>query len=351
MKCNRKILVILFLISLFFSLETDTAKSQEFGVVLVSHGSIHDIWNNRILALEKKFQPISDELQASSNQFPVNRLFSHRGKVAFLRFDDVNTLPNAIDTFQANGISKILLVHLSPFSCTVRHEEIKHIAGKVPDDEKKSWLVKKAVSLSDLPAWPDDLKIEVAPAMDDHPLIIDILKKRARELSKNPATESLILLGYGPIDELENITWLRLLERIGKRLGTLGFKEVVGVSLRHHSADLIRAQAITELQKTAKSLSENGRVIVLPYALYISPDDPFQKELQSCLRGIVDRESDIGKKGIISDDEEYFDKWLEEVISKGMNQPEVMPVNRTWSAMDKARDVDIGINQYGLVED
>ncbi len=342
---NKKIFTILLCyIALFLFVAADSAESQDdFGVVLVAHGSIHADWNANIVRFYDNFTPLKKQLSA------IDNFASHKGtEVAFLRFVDDKTIQRAINKLHGQGLGKILLVHLSPSSNTIRHEEIESIAEQKTTKKAKPWLFKQAVSMPKLQPVTG-LEIKVAPAMDDHPLIVDILREHAMELSKDAENESLILLSYGPIDELENITWLRLLDRIGKRLGALGFKEVVCVSLRHHSADLIRTHSIAELQKTARRLGNDGRVIVVPYVLNVSPGDSFHRELKSCLRGIVDPENDIGKKGIIS--HRKAEEWVWQVIGKGMNQPKVKPVNRTWSAMDGAKKAPIGTNQYGLIED
>jgi hypothetical protein len=42
-------------------------------------------------------------------------------------------------------------------------------------------------------------------------------------------------------------------------------------------------------------------------------------------------------------------KWIEATIQKGMQQPEVPPINRKWSIMDKETGKPIGTHRYGLL--
>jgi sirohydrochlorin ferrochelatase len=314
MKVNKDMffyILILLFVSGYFFLSPGAAKSQEFGTVLIAHGSNNPEWNTRIKEFYNNIKP----------DLPPSQL-------AFLRFVEGNTLQEAVTKLINDnpGIREILFVHLSPSSYSIRHEEIASIAS---------------------PLIQPPLQYKIAPAMDDHHLSVEILEDYAKALSRSPGNESLILLGYGPIEELENIVWVRQLERMGERIRRdLGFREVSCMTLRHHSADLIRSQAITDLQRTATRLKEGGRVIVVPHIFCSLPEDGFQREVQSCLRGIVDLQ-DICTMGIIS--HPMTKEWVKEVVRKGMKQPGIKIVNRTWSAMDAEMRGDFKY-KYGRVK-
>lgn len=314
MKFNKGMLLyisILLLIISYLFLSPGAAKSQEFGTILIAHGSNKPEWNNKVVKFYNNIKP----------DLPPSQL-------AFLRFVEESTLENAVIKLRDEnpGIRKILFIHLSPSSYSIRHEEIESIVS---------------------PLLRPSLQYKIAPAMDDHPLSAEILKDYAKALSRSPEKESLILLGYGPAEELENIVWVRQLERMGEMIRRdILFKEVACMTLRHHSADLIRSQAIADLQRTARRLKENGRVIVVPQVFCSLPENGFQKEVQSCLKGIVDPQ-DICKTGIISNPKTK--EWIKEVVGKEMDQPVIKNVNRTWSAMDAEMGGDFKY-KYGRVK-
>jgi hypothetical protein len=311
MKTNKIMfltIVALLLITSYLLLTPDTAESAPFGVVLIAHGSDKTEWNARIQGF---YNSIKNELPPS--------------QLAFLQFVAGSTLEDAVNALKAGNpdVQEFLFVHLSPSSYSIRHEEIE-------------------LKVSQLPTPP--LKYQISPAMDDHPLAIAILKDYANEFyindpARSPANESLILIGYGAPDELENVEWVRKLKRIGESIRIdLGFREVACMTLRHHAADLVRSQAIADLQETAKRLKEQGRVVVVPYILSALPQNHgFIKELESCLRGIV-KPGDICKKGVISHDNTKA--WVKEVVRNQMNQTGIRPVNRNWSAMDAEKGGD-----------
>jgi sirohydrochlorin ferrochelatase len=319
MKPNDKMFVISVIFLCWTLCLPAVTKAQDRGVILVAHGSTSQIWNTQVRDLEKRI---------------INNLPSQvkAVKLAFLRFDQP-TLEDAVYDLRDNEkVTDILIVHLSPSSHSERHKEIFDRIEVIIEESDQS------------------LDLKVSPAMNDHLEIIKILKEYAADLSRDPEYESLILVSYGATNELFNIAEIRQLEQIGKKIQTdLGFREVVCLTLRNHAPDLIRAQAIVDLQRTARRLKEKGRVIVVPYVLSILPNDSFQRELWSHLTGIVSPKY-IGDKGILQsvDKNGLFevDPWVREVIEQEIHEPKFKDANRTWSVMDKEKGVPIGTNKY-----
>jgi hypothetical protein len=193
--------------------------------------------------------------------------------------------------------------------------------------------------------------------MDDNLKIVHILSQHAQQtydnlpspleggMPKRTENVSLMLVSYGAIEELENILWDRIMEGVGETIRSeRKFKEVACVSLRNHSADLIREQAIGNLVKTARRLKEQGAVIVVPYVLC---GGAFHENLKSYLTGIVSP-GNICSNGILSD-LSTTKSWVLEMITQGMNQPnpKKWEVNRNWSVMDIEQGSPMGTNKYG----
>jgi hypothetical protein len=320
-----------------------TKQPEKFGVVLVAHGS-----NNPELDCNSQVQALYEKIKRDDPSLKL--------ELAFLRYANKKTLKDAVNNLQAQGIKdNILIIHLSPSSFSIRHIELtESIAETIAPEKKvmikKPWSYKQVLASYALPA----MRYAVSPAMDDNPIIINILSDQAKEILnrpsqeilRNPESASLLLVSYGAIDELENILWNRQMEQIGEAIKSkIGFRSVACISLRNHSADLIREQAIIELIKTAKSLKDQGRVIVVPYVLCAGA---FQQSLQSYLGGIIPPE-DISSKSVITDLDAVV-LWVRNVIARGMNQPASPSVNRNWSLMDIEKGDKIGTNKYGVCE-
>ena len=292
---NKKKIYLCILILLCGSLYSIAGIAQpRFSAILVAHGSTNAAHNQKVINVKNG---ITDPSLSAL-------------EVAFLGNNTQGKMDIVLNQFRTKGATQILLIPISPCSY-IRHAEIETLAqGKA-----------RALGIN-------TFQFKLAPAMDDHPLAAEIIKEHAKSKSVNPQNESLLLFAYGPVDELENIAWVRRLEQMGGIIKTeLGFKEVVCATVRNHSPDLIAEQSIIDLRRKARALKEKGRVIVVPY---IFEDGPYE-ELQSYLSGIVTPE-DIVNAGFISNAKTK--DWVNDVIREGMNQPSVKAVNRHWSTQN-----------------
>jgi len=303
--------------SLVYISSTFAAEKASMGVVVITHGAPIPQWNETIMRL----------IGTVESPYPV--------EPAFLDFDKERTLAQAAKRLEDKGVKEILIVHLSPSSYSSHHEEVRYLAGLRKDLGVYTEAAEKPLQ--------GNVKYAVSPCMDDHPLVVEIMKDYARELSRDPAQESFMLVGHGPVEELENIMWVRQLEKIGQEIRkTLPFREVACMTLRADAADLVREQAHEDVRKTALRLSAQGRVIVVICGVGIKM---LQFELQRLFKGIPSVV--INQKAIIN--HPNAKKWIEATIQKGMQQPEVPPVKRKWSIMDQITGKPPGTHRYGLL--
>jgi sirohydrochlorin cobaltochelatase len=312
--------IILLLFHCHYSLlqASEQMGEKNTGIVIISHGAPVQNWNNQVLKL----------IASVKSPYPL--------ETAFLDFNEDMTLEKAVKKLEGKGVDEIAIVHLSPSSYSIHHEEIKYLVG-----------LRKGLGFyteeADPPIKSNIKRFVVSNCMDDHPLAIQILTDYARELSHNPEEEALILVGHGPVEELMNIMWVRQLKHIGQEIEKeLKFREIVCMTLRNDSADVIREQASLDLEEAAKRLSKQGKVIILIYAL---GDGALQMEMRHILRGIPS--VIMSNRGVISHSKAK--KWIEETIQRGMDQPQVPPVNRGWSHYDCETGKPKGTHQYGLL--
>lgn len=320
---KKTLFKIIILLSVFLCTLAGTwtaEASEKFGAILVVHGGM----------VPERDQDFSTLHQKMNNRFdcPV--------EIAYLGYIGEMTLTNAIKKLiEEEEVTQILLVHVTPSSYSY-------------NEQVKSFAEEEVVKLKNLSTKPPTAKctIEIV-AMDDHPIALEILKEYARTTSGQagePEKESLMLIGGGPIEELENTLSVIDLERIGERVRKeLGFKEVVCMNLRTHSPDVIYVRSINNLQRAAERLKAQGRVIVVPY---VAQND-FHKKLESFLKGIIPPE-DINKSEITSHPK--IEQWAAEVINGGVQQPQIKQVNRNWSVMKDERGQPKSTHNYGLAE-
>ncbi|MCP4713883.1 MAG: hypothetical protein GY868_02110, partial [Deltaproteobacteria bacterium] len=254
---------------------------------------------------------------------------------AFLDFDKTRTLEKAVKQLEDKGVASALVVHLSPSSYSNHHEEVKYRVGL------RKELGVYTVDMK-APIKSSIKNFVVSPGFDDHPLVADILTDYARELSRDPQNEFLVITGHGPVEEIEDIMWINQYEALGKELlKKLPFRDVAYMTLRYDSADLIRHKAKMQLRQTVEGFARQGRVIVLSYALgpmYV------QGIVEKYLKGIPNVA--ISQKGIVA--HPNTKKWLEKTIALGLQQPQVVPIERLWSHRDWEAGKARGAYVYGF---
>ncbi|MBI5764778.1 MAG: hypothetical protein HZA51_14775 [Planctomycetes bacterium] len=100
----------------------------------------------------------------------------------------------------------------------------------------------------------------------DSPLIDQILADRVRALSKDPAKESVLILGHGPGEDDENQRWLAKMTLRSQGIRQVGaFRRVQCETLREDWPDK-RADAEKRIwQFVEDGNRDSGRVIVVPF--------------------------------------------------------------------------------------
>lgn len=120
----------------------------------------------------------------------------------------------------------------------------------------------------------------------ESPLVDQILVDRVRALSRDPGSESVLILGHGPGDDAENDHWLTLMRERAGRLGEIGrFRNILCETLRE---DWPEKRAGTEKrirQFVTVANRDGGHAIVVPFR--VSGFGPY-KEVLAGLEYVAD---------------------------------------------------------------
>lgn len=109
------------------------------------------------------------------------------------------------------------------------------------------------------------LPLVMTPALDDHPLVSRILTERVQALSKNPASETVILVAHGPSDDAALSAWDASLLSLAAAVKAGGnFKGVTAAMLRDDSPAPVRAAAVADLRRLVVNGAADGRALVVP---------------------------------------------------------------------------------------
>ncbi len=107
--------------------------------------------------------------------------------------------------------------------------------------------------------------VALGRGLDGHPGLAEVLLDRARELSEEPARESVVLVAYGPSADADAALWQRDLERVSRSIVARGgFRSANAYPLRDDAPASIKETALAELRRAVEAGSADGRAIVIP---------------------------------------------------------------------------------------
>jgi len=145
---------------------------------------------------------------------------------------------------------------------------------------------------------------------NDHPLITDILYDHAKEVSTDPASELVILVGHGPEDVEDNGPDLEILSAHVERIKALGeFADVRLINLQDDALKPIREANVRQLRRWIQQATRQGqRVIVVALA---AASHGVQNPIRHDLRGLEYTFADRGLS-----EHPKFVKWLQSIIEE-----------------------------------
>lgn len=285
MKLTR-LLALLFLV---ISTGTGFATPPEkVGVLVLAHGG-SESWNQLIL----------DAAKSIGQNYPVEVAFG----MALPR-----TIQEGIDKLEGQGVTKIVVVPLfvSSHSFIIRQTEyllkkrdvladppivMDHSSGgqgsmQAHGNPHNSATMNHGSShdghaqaqshgqdMNTLPQLNFKSEILVTKALDDHPLVADMLYSRIKELSVNPSNETVIIVGHGPNPEEDNIKWVKAMESLATQVQQMQKKDgiasklILSVTVRDDADKEVYQQAKEHLRGLVRQAGQQGDVIVVPLLL------------------------------------------------------------------------------------
>jgi sirohydrochlorin ferrochelatase len=234
------------------------------GILLLAHGG-SDEWNGRVTELAAKVDA------------------ARPTEVAFGMATRAN-IQTAVDKLVARGVSEIVAVPLFVSSWSTVITSTEYLLGLRA--EAPAALASFA-KMSHAPAGASGaaaaghenhhaadgttpvkapVPVRMTPALNDHPIVADILSSRARAISRDPAQEALIVVAHGPNDEDENRRWLADMGSLAGQLRqTEKFASLEYLTLRDDAPRAVRDAATAQLRQIVqRELAAGRRVLIVP---------------------------------------------------------------------------------------
>ncbi|MBX3303858.1 MAG: CbiX/SirB N-terminal domain-containing protein [Nitrospira sp.] len=188
--------------------DSDLREGQKIGVLLVNHGSRSATWRQSLLQLEAQVTPA---------------IVSHHAiqsvKTAFMEYTEPS-IATRMKEFDRDGFTDIIIVPVFLTVSPHTFDDIPTIVGLKEDPHSVQQL-----KIEKIERYTPKAKPHITPPLDFTDILQKNLLRRVRDLSRDPAHEGLVLIGYG--DETYDKEWVELFNKVAsfvrERTGIEGY--------------------------------------------------------------------------------------------------------------------------------
>lgn len=227
---------------------TITNHQKNKGILVVAHGSRNTTW----------VEFIDDCIAKLEINIPIT--------VGYLELVEGRSIPEGVRRLEKQGVNNIYVIPFFVSSGSTHLDEIKYSLG----------VTEEPMLETDLPLVHPQADIIWGNAMDDHPLILEVLQERIKELSKNPKEESLLLVAHGSDRPHFQPIWEETLQKMVDH-----FSSVFGFS--DAGFGTILPPTITTV---ASKLSDNNRKNIVAVPVFLSEGFYTSKKIPEKLESI-----------------------------------------------------------------
>jgi sirohydrochlorin ferrochelatase len=231
------------------------ASFADHGILLLAHGGSAE-WNGRVTELAARVNTAR----------PTEIAFGMAARAA---------IQGAIDRLVARGVTEIVAVPLfvSSWSSVITSTEyLLGLRSQAPAALASYAKMNHAGHDNHGPGQDgttpvrSPVPIRMTPALNDHPIVADILTSRARTISRDGAGETLVIVAHGPNEDDDNARWLADMQALARRIGqTERFASIEYLTLRDDAPRPVRDAATAKLRELVqRELSAGRRVLVVP---------------------------------------------------------------------------------------
>lgn len=157
-------------------------------------------------------------------------------------------------------------------------------------------------------------RLHFAAPLDDDPLVGDILLDYAREISRVPAREEVIIVAHGPEGAADNAAQLAMLQRLADYVAARSAYAAVRVAtLQDDASAAVRAANVARLRGLVTDAQAQGREVLLVTNLLGTRT--VQARVRRDLRGLRYR---FNRKGLVQ--HPNFIEWINRALAAGLTE-------------------------------
>ena len=216
---------------------SDLSLNGDIGVLILSHG----VGENSDRMMKEAMSPIADEKPTAIGFGMAMMSSSH--------------LQSAVDDLVERGATTIILVQNG---VTTEYNSLTRQWKYIFDlGEESTYLEVPEVQA-------EGVRFVMTPPLGDHPIITEILYDHAKEVSKNPSNEFLVIVGHGPEDTEDNIPDLETISMHADRIRAKNeFADVKIINLQDDAIPPIRKSNVKKLRRWIKKADDDGLDVIV----------------------------------------------------------------------------------------
>lgn len=225
---------------------------EETGIVIMPHGA-NQPYND---AVEQVIAPLK-------SRYKIEMAYG---------MADAETLRRAVVRLETQGVRHIVFVRLYALSNQMKglSDYILGLSDIAPDEDHATHNNRShGASVAFSPPPPQVRSQAVFSTFggyEEAPSLAGILDERIMQISKDPATETVILVAHGSADDTDNERWLAVMnghiERLRKKPEYQRFRAIQAITIREDWPDK-REEALARLRKMIQQGNQNGGKIML----------------------------------------------------------------------------------------
>lgn len=283
-----------------------SANATKIGVLLVNHGSRSVTWRQSLLQLEAQVAP------TIMNSHTVQAV-----KTAFMEYTEPS-IATRMKEFDQEGFTDIIIVPVFLTVSPHTFDDIPTILGMKEDPHSLQQL-----KIENIQRYTPRAKPHLTPPLDFTDILQKNLLRRVTDLSKDPAHEGIVLIGYG--DETYDKEWVDLFNKVAvfirERTGISGYSYGWCGHIANYKPEETTA-AINAVLKTS------GTALVIP--VLVAHDEMFQiKIIGDGIAKVPDSKNRVHYKPDSILPDPNIERWVVSVTDEYVRniQPQVSRVN------------------------
>lgn len=243
---------------------------------------------------------------------------------------DAKFMQKKLDLLLARRVKAVVGVPLFVSSYGEMMDQNRYLFG-IRESPPETLLKAKNARRSsyETPRLRSRVPLMLSKALDDHPLVVEILAARAKALARGEDS-ALILVGAAPADEAQRKEWLASVSTLADKVRqAAGLKAARAVGLRLNEGQREREATEGDLRVAAKELRRAGRIVVVPLDLASGALD---RPVKRALDGLIAK---YDGKTLLPD--ERVAKWAAEAAVQTAKLPDMRAYKGPPPAAGQAR--------------